>query len=145
MGLITSLTDTSLYLDTNVFVYACEGFPEFADTLRELFEAIDAGSITAVTSELTLAELLVKPFMDGDIHRQSVYRDTIRNSDLLSVHPVSRDILIEAARLRSVSSLRLPDAIHVATACSAGCTAFLTNDRRINSVMGLKVILLSTL
>ena len=145
MGLITSFTDTSLYLDTNVFVYACEGFPEFNDILRELFEAIDAGNITAVTSELTLAELLVKPFMDGDTHRQSVYRDTIRNSDLLSVHPVSRDILIEAARLRSVSSLRLPDAIHVATACSAGCTAFLTNDRRIISVTGLKVILCSTL
>lgn len=97
MGLINSLTGTSLYLDTNVFVYACEGFPEFTDILRELFEAIDAGNITAVTSELTLAELLVKPFMDGDPHRQEVYRDTIRNSDLLSVHPVSREILMEAA------------------------------------------------
>ena len=145
MGLINSLTGTSLYLDTNVFVYACEGFPEFTDILRELFEAIDAGNITAVTSELTLAELLVKPFMDGDTHRQEVYRDTIRNSDLLSVHPVSRDILIEAARLRSASSLRLPDAIHVSTASSVGCNSFLTNDRRINSVMGIKVILLSTL
>ena len=145
MGFINSLNGTSLYLDTNVFVYACEGFPEFADILRELFEAIDAGNITAVTSELTLAELLVKPFMDGDTHRQEVYRDTIRNSDLLSVHPVSRDILIEAARLRSISPLRLPDAIHVATACSAGCNAFLTNDRRINSITGLKIIQLRAL
>jgi predicted nucleic acid-binding protein len=145
MGLLSSLTGATLYLDTNVFVYACEGFPDFSDSLRELFAAIDAGNISAVTSELTLAELLVKPFMDGDAHRQSIYNDTIRNSEQLSVFPITRDILIEAARLRSASTLRLPDAIHVATACSAGCTLFLTNDKRISTIVGIKVILLSEL
>jgi predicted nucleic acid-binding protein len=143
MGLVSSLTGSSLYLDTNIFIYACEGFPEYADKLLELFETIDSGKITAVTSELTLAELLVKPFMDGNTHRQTIYRDTIQDSDLLSVYPVTRDILIEAARLRSISSLRLPDAIHIATAGFAGCNAFLTNDRRIAAVAGIKIIFLS--
>lgn len=145
MGLLSSLTGASLYLDTNVFVYACEGFTDFADSLQELFETVDAGNIRVVTSELTLAELLVKPFMDGDTHRQSIYRDTIRNSELLSVFPISRDILIEAARLRSASSLRLPDAIHIATASSSGCSAFLTNDKRISTIAGIQVIPLSAL
>lgn len=143
MGFVNSLTGSSVYLDTNIFIYAFEGFPEYADKLRKLFDAIDSGAISAATSELTLAELLVKPFMDGNDQRQSIYRDTIQNSNLLSVYPVSRDILIEAARLRSASSLRLPDAIHVATACFGGCTIFLTNDRRISPVADLKVILLS--
>jgi predicted nucleic acid-binding protein len=143
MGFVSSLTGSALYIDTNIFIYAFEGFPEYADKLRELFEAIDSGDVKAVTSELTLAELLVKPFMDANTQRQSFYRDTIQNSDLLSVCPVSRDILIDAARLRSLSSLRLPDAIHVATASFAGCTFFLTNDRRITSVMGIQVIILS--
>lgn len=101
MGHVTSLTGSLVYLDTNIFVYACEGFPEYADTLRELFTAIDTGTVSAVTSELTLAEVLVKPFMDGNTQLQSLYRDSIRNSSLLSVCPVTRDILIEAARLRS--------------------------------------------
>jgi len=143
MGFVSSLSGSSLYIDTNIFIYAFEGFPEYADKLRELFEAIDSGDVKAVTSELTLAELLVKPFMDANTQRQSFYRDTIQNSDLLSVCPVSRDILIEAARLRSISSLRLPDAIHFATASFAGCRFFLTNDRRITSVMGIQVIILS--
>ena len=143
MGFVSSLTGSALYIDTNIFIYAFEGFPEYADKLRELFEAIDSGDVKAVTSELTLAELLVKPFMDANTQRQSFYRDTIQNSDLLSVCSVSRDILIDAARLRSLSSLRLPDAIHVATASFAGCTFFLTNDRRITSVMGIQVIILS--
>lgn len=83
--------------------------------------------------------------MDGNTQLQSLYRDSIRNSSLLSVCPVTRDILIEAARLRSVSSLRLPDAIHLATAINSGCSAFLTNDRGIAAVAGIKVILLSEL
>lgn len=83
--------------------------------------------------------------MDGNTQLQSLYRDSIRNSNLLTVCPVTRDILIEAARLRSLSSLRLPDAIHLATAINAGCSAFLTNDRGIAAAAGIKVILLSAL
>ena len=49
----------------------------------------------------------------------------------LAMVPVSRTILIDAARLRANSGLRLPDAIHVATAVAAGCPIFLSNDRRL--------------
>ena len=129
-----------VYLDTNLFIYALEGFPEYADRISELFAAVDRGVLSAVTSELTLAESLVKPFMDNDLHRQTLYREIIQHSEILTVAPVSRDILIEAARLRSVSSLRLPDAIHLATALAAGCTSFISNDKKISSVSGIVMV-----
>ncbi len=50
-----------VYLDANVFVYAIEGYPQFADGIRELFRKVDQGQVEAITSELTLAEVLVKP------------------------------------------------------------------------------------
>ncbi|MBA2485350.1 MAG: hypothetical protein H0V35_04490 [Nitrospira sp.] len=50
-----------LYLDTNIFVYALEGYPVFRPILTSLFEAIDRGGIQAVTSKLTLAAVLVRP------------------------------------------------------------------------------------
>jgi predicted nucleic acid-binding protein len=43
--------------------------------------------------------------------------------------PISRDILYETAELRKITPLKLPDAIHLATAIAAHCAFFLSRDR----------------
>jgi predicted nucleic acid-binding protein len=40
--------------------------------------------------------------------------------------PITRPILLEAARLRAATKLKTPDAIHAATAMDAGCALFVT-------------------
>jgi predicted nucleic acid-binding protein len=132
-----------VYLDTNIFIYAVEGYLDFINELNQLFDNIDAGNLRAFTSELTLAEVLVRPLIDGNIEIQSVYQQALQSSEVLEVVAVSRDILIEAARLRAVVNLRLPDAIHGATAILSGCETFLTNDRRLTNLPGIEVIVLS--
>lgn len=57
--------------------------------------------------------------------------------------PVSRQILIEAAKLRASINIKLPDAIHAATALLTQSSTFLTNDQRFRNVPDLLVILLS--
>ena len=143
MVILNALHGERVYLDTNVFIYALEGYPDFVDELTELFESLDEGNPRAVTSEVTLAEVLVRPFINGNIERQTAYQQVLQNSEVLEVVTVGRDVLIEAARLRSVSTLRLPDAIHGATARLTGCETFLTNDRRLLAISGIEVILLS--
>lgn len=59
-----------LYLDTNIFVYVLEGYPVFRPILTPLLEAIDCGSIHAVTSKLTLAEVAVPSAFNPPRHRQ---------------------------------------------------------------------------
>ena len=60
-----------------------------------------------------------------------------------SLLTLTSQVLDRAARLRAaVSSLRLPDAIHLATAHSEGCDLVVTNDRRLKMVDELNVILL---
>ncbi len=142
MGILTTL-QAPIYLDTNVWIYALEGYPALVQPLTELFTAIDRGDISAVTSELTLAEVLVKPFMDGSLERQAAYQQVIRSTSTLQVFPVSREILVEAAKLRATAQLKLPDAVHVATALSTQCSTFLTNDRKLQSIPNLSVFLLS--
>jgi len=45
-----------------------------------------------------------------------------------------------AAQIRARINLSTPDSIQVAAALSARCSAFLTNDRKIHPVPGLKVL-----
>ncbi|MBI2190736.1 MAG: hypothetical protein HYU36_01975 [Planctomycetes bacterium] len=59
MGILTTLQGRKAYLDTNVFIYALGGYAAFADELTTLFAAVERCEASTVTSELTLAELLV--------------------------------------------------------------------------------------
>lgn len=131
MVILNAIRGERVYLDTNVFIYAIEGYPAFTNALDDFFGSIDAGELRACTSELTLAEVLVKPLMDGNLEIQAAYQQALQNSEGFEVVSVSRDVLIEAARLRAVANFRLPDAIHGATAILSACQTFLTNDRQL--------------
>lgn len=134
-----------IYLDTNIFIYALEGYPTFRTALATLFDALDRQELTAVTSELTLAEALVKPFLDRSVEREAAYLRMLQSSASLQMLPVNRDVLVAAARLRADTSIKLPDAIHAATAQIAGCSYFLTNDSHVKIIPGLTILSLTQL
>ena len=142
MGSIGDLAGAVAYLDANIFIYLLEGFSPIGDKAGELFAEIDAGRIRGVTSELTLAELLAKPIRDGNAQAISQYQNLLSSRQGLEVTSISRQILLEAARLRGSTPLKLPDAIHVATATLAGCTVFISNDKRL-AATAIPVYLLS--
>ena len=144
MGITNHLKGDRVYLDTNIFIYALEGFPDYVDTLTALFSEIDEGTLKAVTSELTLAEVLVKPLIDKNHHLQIIYQEAIQSSDYVDVIPIDRHILIEAAKIRAQSTtIHLPDAIHLATARMNHCTTFITNDKRLKFITDVHVAILS--
>jgi predicted nucleic acid-binding protein len=136
-------TGSRVYLDTNIWIYALEGFAPFVHPLTALFERVDAGELTSVTSELTLAEVLVKPFQAKQPDLQQIYMDTLQSGDSLTIVPLLRATLIEAARLRAqYPALKLPDAVHAATALTSGAHLFVTNDARFRAIGALQAIVL---
>ncbi|MBW4580242.1 MAG: PIN domain-containing protein [Tildeniella nuda ZEHNDER 1965/U140] len=143
MGLLTSLQGDRIYLDTNIWIYALEGFPTFFQELTALFQSIDQGNLQAITSELTLAEVLVKPIQNGNSIQQDTYKQAITSNSHLLVIPIQRELLINAAQLRVTTNLKLPDAIHAATALATQCSTFLTNDLKFQNVSGLQIVVLS--
>lgn len=145
MGSLSSMMSGSIYLDTNVFVYWLEGYAAFSRALADIFVRMSRGEHRGVTSELSLAECLVKPMMDGNLSRQAAFQEAIVSSDGLLVQPVSREVLIEAARVRAALRLTLPNAVHVATAHLTGCQASLANDDRLRTPAGMTVITLGDL
>jgi predicted nucleic acid-binding protein len=143
MGLLNSLQGDRIYFDVNIWIYALEGYPTFITELTALLQAIDQGKLTAVTSELSLAEALTKPMKNQDQNTQLLYQQAISNRANVEVLPIDREILIKAAQLRAVTKLKLPDAIHAATALSSRCSTFLTNDKGFFAVPELTTVLLS--
>jgi predicted nucleic acid-binding protein len=131
----------TVYLDTNVFIAAFEHATARADHARWLLSAVEAGWIAGATSELTLAELLVKPLQVGASDLVEAYKDMIQSTAGFEVVTVDRDILIEAARVRAGRlSIRLPDAVHVATARHLGCDCLVTGDGRLSTQLDLQAI-----
>lgn len=120
-----------IYLDTNVFIALFES-GQTTELLQELVDICQKNAADhrcLVTSELTYSELIVKPQRIGDALAVSGYDELIRTSKWLEVSPVDREILYYSALMRAnFSHLKLPDAIHVATAVMSRCTSFLTAD-----------------
>lgn len=130
-------------LDSCVWIYHLENHPEYAALTKLVLEAVEVGSCRAVSSELTLLEILVRPL-------QLELRDVADEYELLlssfpnfSLEPISRDILLQAATLRARHGLRTPDAIVSATAMAAEATLLVTNDRHLSKVPGIQVACLS--
>jgi predicted nucleic acid-binding protein len=61
MGELNSQLGRRVYLDTNIIIYAVEGYENHAARIKLVLRGMTEGEITAVTSDLTLAEVLVKP------------------------------------------------------------------------------------
>lgn len=130
-----------VYLDTNLLIAAMEGPGAVSDHAWWILEAIERGDIRGCTSELTLAEVLVHPLRNGDEGLVHAYEQIVRSSDGFDVIPIARDVLIQAARLRAGHrSLRLPDAVHLASALAASVGYFLTRDAKLASMCPIPVL-----
>ena len=125
------IIESPIYFDTNVFIYSIEGHEKYYDVLTRLFSIIRQNNAHIVTSELSLAECLVKPAKDNNIKAIEQFKQHIQNNKYMSVKSVSRNILITSATVRGQLGLKLPDAIHMATAIEQKCKTFVTNDKKL--------------
>jgi predicted nucleic acid-binding protein len=122
-----------VYLDTNVFIMLSEKHHRLQQLLVRMISSQPSEKPPKfATSELTLSELLVKPYQAGDDTLINGYESLILNSEWLDVRPVDRAVLYYAAALRAqYRHLKLPDAIHVSSAIGQDCSHFLSDDHGI--------------
>jgi predicted nucleic acid-binding protein len=124
-----------------VFVYAFENHPEFGPACRSLLSSIQIGSTLAIASTLVLGELLVRPFRDNRPDIARGYTELLAAYPNLEQVPADASICESAAQLRAQwPALRLPDAIHIATALSKRATAFVSSDKHLPAVAELTIL-----
>ncbi len=126
-----SAADAIHYIDTNVLIALLSGSSEPSTHQFAFVQSIEMGKTRALTSELTLAECLVRPIALQDADAISAYTAFLRDRPEFPVRAIDREILILAAQLRAVLKNGLADSIHVATAIQAGCAVFVTDDKGI--------------
>jgi predicted nucleic acid-binding protein len=140
VGLIAEVGKGDVAVDTAIFIYLIEEHPRFLHDILPLFREADAGKRQLVTSALTLLEVLVVPYRAGNRALAEKYEALLTRSRGIHVVDVSRDQLRAAAQLRAAVGTKTPDALQLVAAISRGCTAFVTNDRRLPTIPGLKVM-----
>jgi predicted nucleic acid-binding protein len=124
-------TGDRLYLDSNIIILAVEAGNQWSELLRKLFEAIDRNEVHAITSEMTIAEVLAKPLALGAADVVAQYEALFVENSQLETIKIDRAIRRSAAGLQGRLSVKLVDAIHAATASEARCDFFVSNDIRL--------------
>ena len=141
---MAALESDRIGVDTAIFIYFIEGAPLWLPLITPLFRAADNGGCQLVTSSITLLEVLVVPFRANNEALAARYEALLTSSRGISLIDVTRDQLRRASRLRASTGMRTPDALQLSAAREAGCSGFLTNDRRLPAVPGLRILQLSS-
>lgn len=144
MGLIADLGPGPVAVDTAIFIYLIEEEPRFLPHILPLFAEVDQGQREVVTSALTLLEVLVVPYCAGNRQLAERYEHLLTRSRGIRMIELTRDQLRAAAQLRATTGAKTPDALQMVAALGAGCHTFVTNDRRLPQVPGLRVVQVSS-
>ena len=142
MGLIDELSGQRVCIDTAPFIYFIEKHPKYLNPLHSLFIEVDAGNIDAITSTVTLLEVLVLPIKTNNLVLVEKYRDILLYSKGLTTFEILHEISELSAKLRAKYTIKTPDAIQIATGILYGANQFLTNDPSLKKITDIKVLIL---
>lgn len=118
-----------LALDSNVFIAYLQRDDAFFDSAKKLLEDIESKRYKIVFSTLTFGEVMYGAPPNGSLEIVKSFFN-----DMLGAVAVAADeeVCLLAAELRlKHSSLKLPDAIHLATALVSSADRLITADKKL--------------
>lgn len=130
-----------VYFDTNIIIYVINNTLEFVDVCIPFFEAIENGDIIGCSSDVTVAELLVKPMQTNDMLAISNIKAMFDVGGYFETFTHDRATFELAAHIRATKGLKFIDALHTATAINKGCGFIVTNDKPLaRKVAGIEAV-----
>jgi len=139
---------TRLVIDASILIAHIMGTEATSAVATQLFDGLLAsGRNTGVMSALTLSEAMVSPSRLGRARDVGL---GVLDMPGLTVRSVDFLVAAEAARIRAVLPLALPDAVVIATGALTSSRILVTNDRRLAAavpdvVPEMQVVLLADL
>ncbi|MFN2391390.1 MAG: type II toxin-antitoxin system VapC family toxin [Pyrinomonadaceae bacterium] len=108
---MTNLTDalknvSTLAFDTAPIIYFVEANPNYDARVTAIFERVESGIITGITSVISLCEVLVHPIRNQNANLQKHYREILQNSPNFYTKQINSSIAYTTAELRAKYNLR---------------------------------------
>lgn len=131
-----------VFVDTAPFIYFFEGNLDFSDDARSMFLSFINNDIQMITSYITDVEMKVMPrrkkqlkriiCIDNFIDEFNIYKAMLNKK----IYDISLDIRA------NYQSIKLIDALQLATAIEYNCDYFITNDKELKKYNSIKVLML---
>lgn len=132
-------------LDTAVFIYQLEANLRYVALTDDVFTWVEQPNHSAITSTITMAELLVHPYRDANEQRVNEFYSLLFTYPNLDWKSPDLKVADTAARIRATYGLRTPDALQAACAVQAQATGLITNDRAFERVQAFETLILDEL
>ena len=129
-------------IDTVAFIYHFEENEKYLPFTNVLFEMIENGKVRAVTSTITLMEILVKPKRDGNQKAANEYKFILQTFPNLEIRNIDAEVAERAAEIRAKYGVKPPDALQVAASLINNAEAFITNDRELKKIREIETIVM---
>ena len=129
-------------LDTMVFIYHFEKNQKYFPSTTSILNSIESGKVKALTSIVSLIEILTGALKLKDKGLAEQYRLTLTSFPNLQLLDLDQKIGSKAAELRANYDLKTPDAIQIATSIVSKADSFITNDERLKIVNEIEIVLL---
>jgi predicted nucleic acid-binding protein len=135
-----------IFLDTAPFIYLVEDNQKYANSIANFIaDQIIVHESILFTSAITIAEFCVKPKRNNKLMVIEKFKNKLREHQVIVVN-ITEHIAELSADLRTkYTSLKNFDALQLATAITAGCDKFLTNDHGLKQIKEIKILLVEDL
>lgn len=140
--LIKKIKGKTVGLDAMVFIYHFDQKKPYYPLCLQIFKLLERGKARAVTSAISLAESLSHPPLGTQPVKLQDMRGFFLNEPNLKMAEADLEVCDTAAFLRRKYKIRLPDALEIATALESDAALFLTNDRSLQKIEEIPVLVL---
>lgn len=131
-----------IFVDTSIFIYFIEGHEIFGNNANDFFKYCLANRIEMKTSAISYMEFCVMPYQKNRLDVIDSFKELIIDLGM-SIYSINLKIADLAAKLRGkYKFLKGMDALQIATAIYSGYDRFITNDKKLQSVSEIEIIIL---
>ena len=127
-----------IYADSGIIIRWVEGAEKVRAPIEMRLQRTAPADRVFVTSRLSLLECRCKPLRDRDEELLRLYDDFF-DSEEVRVREIDVAVVERATAIRAAMNLKVPDAIHAATAILDNVTEFWTTDRRFSNCPDLNL------